>query len=79
MTTSCFYLWILRGFSGHFSRRATLGNCLFHVEVAEFQAADAVKNISQALFKHFLQERAVDSKAFFYLKSPNFICKDVNS
>ena len=35
---------ILRNFSDHPFYRALLGNCLFHVQVAEFQPPDTVKN-----------------------------------
>ena len=37
MTASCVCLWILRSFSGHLFQRAPLENCLFHLQVAEFQ------------------------------------------
>ena len=36
MTASCAYLWILRIFSDHLFYRAPLGNCLFHLQVAQF-------------------------------------------
>ena len=36
MTVSCVYLGILRSFLKHLSYRAPMGNCLFHVQVAEF-------------------------------------------
>ena len=42
---------ILRSFSDHLFYRAPLGNCLFHVQVAEFQPPDTIKSISQVLFK----------------------------
>ena len=48
---------ILRSFSDHLFYRAPLGNCLFHVQVAEFQTPDTIKSISQVLFKHFIQTR----------------------
>ena len=48
---------ILRSFSDHLFYRAPLGNCLFHVQVAEFQPPDTIKSISQVLFKHFIQTR----------------------
>ena len=50
---------ILRSFSDHLFYRAPLGNCLFHVQVAEFQPPDTIKSISQVLFKHFIQKRDV--------------------
>ena len=48
---------ILRSFSDHLFYRAPLGNCLFHVQVAEFQPPDTIKRISQVLLKHFIQKR----------------------
>ena len=54
MTTS-FYLRILRILLDHLFYRAPLGNCLFHVQVAEFQPPDTVKK----LFKHVVQEQEV--------------------
>ena len=50
---------ILRSFSDHLFYRAPLGNCLFHVQVAEFQPPDTIKSISQVLFKHFILKRGV--------------------
>ena len=50
---------ILRSFSDHLFYRAPLGNCLFHVQVAEFQPPDTIKSISQVLFKEFTQKRNV--------------------
>ena len=44
MTTSCVYLWILRSFSDHLFYRAPLGNCLFHLQVAEIQHPHIVKS-----------------------------------
>ena len=35
--------------------RPPVGNCLFHVQVGEFQPPDTVKTISQVVFKHFIQ------------------------
>ena len=80
MTASCVYLWILRSFSEQLFFRAPLGNCLFHLQVAEFQAADTVENIFtgafQALYK---RTRSSHSKAFIYLKFIKIICEEVNS
>ena len=56
VTASCVYIWILRSFSDHLIYRAPLGNCLFHVQVAEFQPPDTIKSTSQVLFKHFIQK-----------------------
>ena len=56
------FLWlpvILRSFSDHLFYRAPPGNCLFHVQVAEFQPPDAIKSISQVLFKYFIWKRDV--------------------
>ena len=50
---------ILRSFSDHLFHRAPLGNCLFHVQVAESQTPDTIKSTSQVLFKHFIQKRNV--------------------
>ena len=50
---------LLRSFSDHLFYRAPLGNCLFHVQVAEFQLPDTIKSIPQALFKHFIRKRDV--------------------
>ena len=40
MTSFCVYLWILRSFSEQLFYKAPLRNFFFHVQVAEFQAAD---------------------------------------
>ena len=61
MTASCVYLKILRIFSEHLIYRATLGNCLFYLQVAEFQPPDT---ISQVLFKHIIQQRQVPIKRY---------------
>ena len=53
MTASCVYLRILRSFSEHLIYRAPLGNCLFHVQVAEFLPADTVKNYFTSAFQAF--------------------------
>ena len=36
-----------------------LRNCLFHVQVAEFQPSDTVKTIPQVFFKYFIEQREV--------------------
>ena len=51
MAASCVYLWILRSFSDHLFYRAPLGNCLFHLQIAQFQPPNTVKK-SYVLFKH---------------------------
>ena len=66
------FIWeCLRSFSECLFYRAPLGNCLFHVQVAEFQPPDTIKSISQVLFKR----RHNYSEAFIYLKSIKIICK----
>ena len=50
---------ILRSFSDHLFFRVTLGNSLFHVQVAEFQQPDNIQSISQALFKHLIRKQDV--------------------
>ena len=36
-----------------------LGNCLFHVQVAEFQPPYTIKSILRVIFKHFIQKQDV--------------------
>ena len=50
MTAFCVYLRILRSFSENLFYRATY---------FKFQPTDTVRNISQVLFKDFMQERQV--------------------
>ena len=50
---------ILRSFSDHLFFSASLGNSLFHVQVAEFQPPDKIESISQTLLKHLIQKRDV--------------------
>ena len=57
---------ILRSFSDHLFFRAPLGNCLFHIQVAEFQPPDKIKSISQALFKHLIRKRDVAIRRRFF-------------
>ena len=79
MTASCFYLWILRSFSEHFFNRTPLGNWFFHVQVAEFQQPDTVKNYFTDAFQAFYTRTGSShSKAFIYLKSLKIICEEVN-
>ena len=52
-------LVILRSFQITHFFREPLGNCFFHVQVAEFQPPDKIKSISQALFKHLIRKRDV--------------------
>ena len=56
VAVSWVYLRTLTSFSEHFIESASLGNCLFNEQVAEFHPADPVKSISQVLFKYFIQE-----------------------
>ena len=56
MTVSCVYLRIMRSFPEHLFHGASLGNCLFHVQVPQFQPPDAIKSLSQVLFKDFIQK-----------------------
>ena len=58
VTASCDYLWILRSFSEQPFYRAPPGNCLFHVQVAEFQPPDPVKNYFNSCFssKYFTKK-----------------------
>ena len=82
MTASCVYLWILRSFSDHLFYRAPLGNCLFHLQVAEFQSPHTVNKYFTCAFQAFYRRRRKrrrrSSKAFMYLKSVKVICKVVN-
>ena len=73
MTASC-YLRIMRSFWKRIFYRAPLRNCLFHVQVAEFQPPDTV-NASQAFYARTWSSH---SKAFIYSKSLNIICDKVN-
>ena len=58
--------WLLLLFTCNFEKfcglpifRAPLENSLFYVQVAEFQAPDKMKSISQALFEHLIRKRDV--------------------
>ena len=60
--------------------RAPLGHCLFHVEDAEFQPADTVKNHFAGVFEALnTKMRRIHSKVLIYLKSIKTICEEVNS
>ena len=64
---SCVYLRILRRFSQHRLYRVPLENCLFHVQLAEFQSADTVKYYFTAAFEAFdTRMRSSYSEAFIY-------------
>ena len=58
--------WLLLLFTCNFEKffrspifRAPLENSLFNVQVAEFQAPDKMKSISQALFEHLIRKQDV--------------------
>ena len=53
---------ILRSFSDDLFSTALLGNCFYHVQVAEFQPPATIKSISEVLFKHFIQKRDVATR-----------------
>ena len=79
MTASCVYLWILRSFSDRFFYRVSLGNCLFHVQVAGFQPLDAAKMYFTGAFEAFYtRKRSSYSKAFIYLKFLKIFYEEVN-
>ena len=76
---NCF-LSLFLNFSEHLFYKAPLRNCLFHVQVAVFQAADAVKNsFTGAIQAFYTRTRSSHSKAFINLKSLKIICEEVNS
>ena len=59
--------------------RAHPRNCYFHVQVAEFQPPDIVKNYSTGAFQTFYTRlRISHSKAFIYLKSMKTVCEEAN-
>ena len=71
---NCF-LSLFLNFSEHLFYKAPLRNCLFHVQVAVFQAADAVKNsFTGAIQAFYTRTRNSHSKAFIYLKFLKIIC-----
>ena len=58
---------ILRSFSDLLFYRAPLGNCLFHVQVAEFRPPNTIKSISRLLFKHFIRKRDVSVRMHSFI------------
>ena len=78
MTASCVYLWILRSFSDHLFHKVPLGNCLFHLQVAEFQPPPTVKKYFTSAFQAFYTSRSSYSKSFMYLKYIKTICEKGN-
>ena len=76
---SCVYLWILRSLSDHLFYRPPLGNCLFHLQVAEFQPPRIVKKYFTCAFQAFYtRRRSSYSKVFMYSKSLKIICEEIN-
>ena len=72
-------MWLLGSFSKHLSYKTPLRNCLFHVQVVEFQPADTVENYFTGAFQAFYAKaRSSHSKAFIYLKSLKIIYEEVN-
>ena len=68
MTASWVYLWLLGSLSERFVYRAPQENV--HVQVAEFQPPDTVKNYFTGAFKVFYTRlTSSHSKAFIYLNS----------
>ena len=59
----------LRSLSNSFFYKAPLGNCLFHVQFAEFQPPDTEKSISQVLFKHLYKNEKQPFEGFHLPKS----------
>ena len=58
--------------------RKPMGNCLFHVQVAEFQSPDTVKSYFTSAFQAFyIRPRSSYSKASIYLKCLKIICEEV--
>ena len=84
MTASCVYLLILRSFSDHLFYRAPLGNCLFHLQVTQFQLPHTVKKCFYNKESHksfsriYTRRRSSHSKAFMYLKFLKIIREEVN-
>ena len=80
VTASCVYLWILRSFSDYLVYRAPLGNCLFHLQVAEFQPPHTVNKNFTCAFQAFYRRRRRSgySKAITHLKFQKIICEEVN-
>ena len=83
VTNSCVYLTILRSFSEHLYHGAPLANCLFHVQVSDFQPPDTVKNYFICAFQAFCTRTiSSHSKAFVCLNSwilsvKKLICNEV--
>ena len=66
-------------FSEHLFYTAPLGNSLFRVQDAEFQAPDTVKNYFTGAFQAlYIRTRSSHSRAIIYLKSLKITCEKVN-
>ena len=62
-------------FSERLFYKCLLGNCLFHVHVAEFQPSNTVKNYFTGAFQAFYQRTGSSlSKVFIYLKYLKTTC-----
>ena len=61
MSASCVYLRILRSYSDHLFYRAPLGNCLFHLQVAQFQPIHTLK-------KWFYSKKVISAFQAFILE-----------
>ena len=62
-----------------FTEHLFFRNCSLHVQVAEFQPADTVKNYFTGAFQAiYTRTRSSHSKAFIYLKSLEIISEEVN-
>ena len=73
------YLWTLKSFSNDLFYRASLGNWLFHVQVAEFQPPPTVKKYFTSAFQALYTKTSSSySKVFIYLKSPKIISEEFN-
>ena len=71
----------MRSFSEHLFYRRPPGNCLFLVQVAEFQPADTVKNYFTGAFQAFYKRtRSKPSEGVHLLKIlENYGCEEVYS
>ena len=59
--------------------QSSSGKVLFHVQVAEFQLPDSVKNFFTGAFQAFyIRSRSSHLKAFIYLKSLKTLCEEAN-
>ena len=55
-----------------------MGNCLFHVQGAEFQQVDIVKKDFTDAFQAFYERtRSSYSKGFIYLSAKKIVCNEV--